>query len=353
MAKILVVDDSNLMRQLASGYLNKLGHEVTEAADGQAAVDLIRSKPFDLILLDLNLPHVSGFEICQIARKEGKSFPILITSSSQGYSPWVHQLANGFLFKPYSEAILRSKVDTLLGAEGPSPVFLTSAWNSPETFIHHLRSNIGSLPGLIDFFLSKKEDKALAERTFRLVKQAVEQGVKLLDSYSEIMRPLTLEKTPVAVDSYLKEVVSRHSVSQTPKITLRWEIDAPGLVPVLLDAKWMERAIKEILNNAQEAMEEAGGILSLGVYADRMHSSVYISIQDQGPGITAYAQEHCFEPFFTLKKDHSGLGLSWAEKIVLAHEGVITLSSSGNAGTCVLIRLPHSQNLKTAPKAVK
>lgn len=353
MAKILVVDDSNLMRQLASGYLNKLGHEISEAADGQTAVDLIRSKPFDLVLLDLNLPQVSGFEICQIARKEGKSFPILITSSSQGYSPWVHQLANGFLFKPYSEAILHSKVDTLLGSEQSPQIFSTSAWNSPETFIHHLRSNIGSLPGLIDFFLTKKEDKALSERTFRLVKQAVEQAVKLLDSYSEIMRQLALEKAPAAVDSFLKEVVSRHKVSQTPHITLRWEMGTSGLNPILIDAKWMERALKEILNNAEEAMRESGGVLSLGVYADRMHSSVYISIQDQGPGINAYAQEHCFEPFFTLKKDHSGLGLSWAEKIVLAHEGVITLSASGNAGTCVLIRLPHAQNLKMAPKAVK
>ena len=188
MAKVLVVDDSNLMRQLTSGYLHKFGHEVTEASDGQAAVDYIKNKSFDLILLDFNLLHVSGFEICQIARKEGKSFPILITSSSQGYSPWIHQLANSFLFKPYSEAILRSKVDALLDSEETAPIFSTSGWNSPETFIHQLRNNIGSLPSLLDLFSTKKEDKALGERTFHLVKQAVEQATKLLDNYSEIMR---------------------------------------------------------------------------------------------------------------------------------------------------------------------
>ena len=353
MAKILVVDDSNLMRQLAMGYLHKFGHEVTEASDGQAALDLLRSKSFDLILLDLNLPRVSGFEICQTARKEGKSCPILITSSSQGYSPWVHQLANGFLFKPYSEAVLRSKLDALLGSENIAPIFPTSAWNSPETFLHHLRGNIGSIPGLLDFFSTKKEDKALGERTFRLVKQAVEEAIKLLDSYSEIMRPILLEKSSTSLDAYLKDIISRHAVSQLPKIALRWEMDTVDLSPVNIDTKWMERAIKEILNNAQEALEGSGGTLSIGVYSDRMHSSVYISIQDQGAAITAYAQEHCFEPFFTLKKDHHGLGLSWAEKIILAHEGAISVSSLDNAGTCVLIRLPHSQNLKAPPKKLE
>ena len=78
--KILVVDDEPSIREIVSLYLKRSGYEVTTAADGQAAVDVLARQTFDLVVLDLMLPRLSGFEVCRILRRE-TNVPILMLTA--------------------------------------------------------------------------------------------------------------------------------------------------------------------------------------------------------------------------------------------------------------------------------
>ena len=81
--QILIADDSRMMRSVIKGYLEGLDSEFTEACDGAMAYELACSKPFDLIITDVEMPNKNGFELCQDLKKHAatRSIPILIISS--------------------------------------------------------------------------------------------------------------------------------------------------------------------------------------------------------------------------------------------------------------------------------
>src|SRR6185436_9168544 len=132
MSKILVVDDSDLICQVTKEYLQPLGHEISAAKTGESAVGQVEDKKPQLVIMDVQLPDTSGFDVCRKLRDQGFANPILMSSASDAYGPWVHQLAQGFLFKPYTETVLRSKVKALLepAAEPVMPEARSLSWDS-------------------------------------------------------------------------------------------------------------------------------------------------------------------------------------------------------------------------------
>lgn len=87
--RILVVDDSNVDRKLAVNMLEKIPMVfVTAAASGEAALALLQESTFDMVLLDVNLPGLSGFEVLQAvrARPHTRDVPVVMMSSDQGES---------------------------------------------------------------------------------------------------------------------------------------------------------------------------------------------------------------------------------------------------------------------------
>ncbi len=102
-ARILVVDDDDSMRELIRIHLSSAGYEVTTAADGIAAGYLVLKSPPDLILSDVNMPHMDGFEFIA-ALKADKSLPyipvIFLTSTDDGDHRGKELGAVGYLTKP-------------------------------------------------------------------------------------------------------------------------------------------------------------------------------------------------------------------------------------------------------------
>ncbi len=108
---ILVAEDDLLTRQMIRGMLEKQGLEVTEAADGQEAVDLFRKSPAHLVLLDASMPRLDGFGACKQIRKlnGGKDVPILMVTALADSDSVKRAAAAGatdFVTKPISWASL-------------------------------------------------------------------------------------------------------------------------------------------------------------------------------------------------------------------------------------------------------
>ena len=109
--KILVVDDEETTRKFLRIHLVKCGHEVSEAADGQQAIDQLRKDRFDLIILDIAMPKRNGWEVLQEVRSHSgtKNIPVVILTAKnededmfKGYEAG----ANYYITKPFTKSQL-------------------------------------------------------------------------------------------------------------------------------------------------------------------------------------------------------------------------------------------------------
>lgn len=115
--KILVVDDEARMRKLVKDFLVRKDYEVIEAADGEEAIDLfVKHNDFDLIILDVMMPKMDGWEVCREIRKFSKIPIIMLTAKSEesdellGFELGVDE----YISKPFSPRILVARVDAIL-----------------------------------------------------------------------------------------------------------------------------------------------------------------------------------------------------------------------------------------------
>lgn len=124
--RILAVDDEADMLRLVTYNLRKQGYVVDEAREGEEALRLVRERPYQLVVLDLMLPGLSGMEICRIMKKDPKTagIPIIMLTARSGETDKVAGLDSGaddYVTKPFSVREFLARVKSVLRrAEGPA-----------------------------------------------------------------------------------------------------------------------------------------------------------------------------------------------------------------------------------------
>lgn len=126
MAEILVVDDSKVMREMLIACLRgQSGLSFTQANSGLEAIEQLSLKPFDLLLLDLNMPDIGGIEVVQFVRSQDrlKNIPIIIVTTRGDESSRDQALKSGatrFLTKPFSPELIQTEVSGILSSTAGS-----------------------------------------------------------------------------------------------------------------------------------------------------------------------------------------------------------------------------------------
>jgi two-component system response regulator MprA len=126
MARVLVVDDEPAVRRALERALRLENHEVTLAADGEEALDVLASAPADAVILDILMPKLDGLEVCRRLRKAGDRTPVLMLTARDAIDDRVEGLdvgADDYLVKPFALRELQARLRALLrrageGAEG-------------------------------------------------------------------------------------------------------------------------------------------------------------------------------------------------------------------------------------------
>jgi DNA-binding response OmpR family regulator len=118
--KILVVDDSQDMRAILSMRLRINGYEVIMAQDGQEGLDRARADAPDLIILDLMLPKIDGYEVCRILKFDDKykNIPVIILSALDQQEDREKAVGSGsdaYFIKPFDLELLLAKIKNLVG----------------------------------------------------------------------------------------------------------------------------------------------------------------------------------------------------------------------------------------------
>jgi two-component system chemotaxis response regulator CheY len=122
--KALVVDDSLTIRRIVIKALGIVGiNDAVEAGDGAEAVKAAEGDQFDLILLDWNMPKMSGIDALRALRQAGNKTPVIMVTTEAEKSRVIEAIktgANDYLIKPFSPDQLAEKVKQLMGADAPS-----------------------------------------------------------------------------------------------------------------------------------------------------------------------------------------------------------------------------------------
>lgn len=117
MFKILVVDDEAKIREFIRFFLSKEGYAVRDVETGEKALDIIKNDTIDLVLLDLMMPGLNGFETCTLIR-EKSNVPVIMLTAVEGEADHVEGYAVGvddYITKPFKVKILIAKINRILG----------------------------------------------------------------------------------------------------------------------------------------------------------------------------------------------------------------------------------------------
>lgn len=122
MSTILVVDDSPMLREMISGLLDKSGLTITVAKDGREAKDKIAADPPDLVVLDVVMPNMNGYELCRWVKSNPSTQNVLVilcSSKSEEFDRYwgIKQGADAYVIKPFRPGELLSTVQTLLASK--------------------------------------------------------------------------------------------------------------------------------------------------------------------------------------------------------------------------------------------
>ncbi len=366
---ILVVDDhpENIVALRAT--LRDLGAEIIGAASGNEALRLMLARKFSVVLLDVQMPDMDGFETAELMRSHDhlKHTPIIfVTAIGKEDSQVFQGYASGavdYILKPVNPDILRSKVRAFLELHQAelNRSRLELEKNAARN-LESLRILAGGIAhdfnNLLTVILANisvvQKASALSPDDRSALGDAVAASQKAHALSREL---LTLfpggqpRLMPTEMFALVKEAVARFS--QEPSISTVLEV--PRLPPVPVNREQMLRVFESLALNAQEAMPQGGRItIRADLVSPPAHAPaslapgeyVRVAVSDSGVGIHPADLPRVFEPYFTTKRmgarKGTGLGLSICQSIVQKHRGAITVQSEVSRGTTVSVYLPVS-----------
>lgn len=217
-SKILVVEDVPEMAELASMYLKKSGMTVESVGSAEEALEYIGKQMPDLIILDLNLPGMSGFDFLKKFRDEyNSSLPVIIVSARDADEDIIKGLGNGadeFVTKPYSPKVLTARVEAILRRQAKVTAAAEASYEfGPYTVLLNscvLKKGPEKIPlstkeyEVLEFLISHENEVLRPEKIYREVWKAQYGDITAVAVYVQRLRK-KIEEDPSS-PKYIKTV---------------------------------------------------------------------------------------------------------------------------------------------------
>ncbi|MBK8258100.1 MAG: hybrid sensor histidine kinase/response regulator [Polyangiaceae bacterium] len=357
MAKILHIEDDAANRLLVRKLLTSAGHEVIDAVDGLEGVRLAVADPPDLVLVDINIPGLDGFEVTLRLRGEPKltGVPIVAITAEGNRETSLAVGCDGFLQKPIDARSFAMVIGKYLkGARETAPAAETSNHlrQQSQRIVAHLEQKVAELSqanqklrdldaARTEFYRNVSHElatpmtpivgyvKMLIDEELGPVSKAQGKALRAMDDCVRRLRSIIdnlLDVTGLETGKlrflhaeYDFLDTTRRAIAQTAdkfdeaKLTLVEQLPR-GPLTAIGDAGRLQRAIVQLLENAAK-FTPAGG--TVGVRVERIASGHYeICVADTGPGIPPDRQARMFEPFYQVDGSptrlHGGVGVGLA-----------------------------------------
>src|SRR2546425_6549837 len=320
---ILVVDDDQRNVRLMESILRGSGYRVAKAYDGEEALSLVEQEPPDLLLLDVMMPKMSGFELCQRlkGRYETRLLPIILVTALNALEDKVQALeygADDFLSKPINKVELLAKVRSVLRVKGLQDELerkkseieavnqeLVRMQGFKESMmqmvVHDLKTPLASIMGNVQLIQMQSIEMMAPSRLDELLQRTQESTRQLMRMILNILQigkleerkmPLRLEPVPLHRVGQ-ENGDERMGRSARDGILLENRVN-PDLPAPRADRELVSRVIANLLNNAFKHTQSGGQVV---VDAQREGAQVTLTVSDTGEGIPEELQPRIFEKF--------------------------------------------------------
>ncbi|MCH9652155.1 MAG: hybrid sensor histidine kinase/response regulator [Deltaproteobacteria bacterium] len=360
--RICIVDDDRIARETAAGLLFPEGYELLFVDHAPDLLERLPELRPDVLLLDVMMPGMDGFEICQLLKSDPswRHIPIVLVTALDGREDLIRGLnagADEFLAKPVNGPELRARVRSMLRIKQQYDQ-LQEAVKIREDLAHMIVHDIRVPLSAILLYCHLMESRESLDPKDREDLEVIARQGRRLDSFVNDL--LTLAKMEegrmvlrggsVNLDAFFEEVAQVHrAVARSREVNLDLEL-AQGLPVLVLDSNLFGRVLDNLLTNAL-SVSKRGDTVTLKAYqASRKEESsgvgpeVVIQVLDQGPGIPEDQREVIFERFQSVERaerrgPRHGLGLTFAKQVVEAHGGSIRVESNSPRGTIFIIEI--------------
>lgn len=372
--KILIVDDEPRNVKLLKAMLVFESFELASALSGEEALEKVETFEPDLLLLDVMMPGMSGFDVCRRLKGEERTraIPVLIVTALHEKSHRIQAMeagADDFLSKPVDQIELVIRVKSLLRIKRYHDELLSSNKDLGEKnrklqetekakedlihmIIHDLKNPLNALRGFIDLLLVK-EDQLPAEQV-RHVKRAMESCRDMagqIDGLLTVHRmdqtgwsPLRTRVDLAAAAARVVEEFKMRAEFEGISLSMATQEDLPHAA---LDRGLVERVMANLLSNAIRHTP-AGGSVTVRLGSHPGDGKLWVFVEDTGEGLPREYLEKVFEKFEQarlrgedIKVGASGLGLAFCKMAVEAHGGRIWVESKGSGkGSVFCFTLP-------------
>lgn len=195
--KILIVDDEANMRRGLRDNLEFDGYEISEAEDGMVALEMVAKEEFNLIVLDVMMPRLDGFEVCKTLRKNGNEVPIILLTAKGEEIDKVLGLeigADDYMQKPFSVRELTARIKAILRRTNTEKV------SEGEVTIGKLTLNFKEYTA----FDGEKEEK-LSHKEFEIINYLHKQKNEIVDRYELLKNVWGYNEQPTTrtVDNFI------------------------------------------------------------------------------------------------------------------------------------------------------
>ena len=360
---ILLVDDDRRNRTLLKDYLEG-SYKVREAENGRDALNLLVREPIDLVLLDVMMPEMSGFDTCRAIREQAAQgfLPVILLtalSEQEDRNAGLAAGADDFLTKPVDrrELLLRVRAflkmrrqDTQIRKQLEDLRKLEALKDDLISLVvHDVRNPLMGVQGFLEL-LQRRFNKSSQTDVRLFIKKACESSARLRDILEDMLSvrlleqgELTLNREQTALGRIAGDAIATaEGAAKVTGVVLKLAIEKDPVVAI--DRKLVRRCVENLLANAVK-YSPSNGVVDVTVRG--LEDGGAIEVADRGPGVPDELKGEVFERFGSVeaRKEAArrgyGLGLFLVKMVSSAHQGRVSVRDRDGGGSIFSIVLPY------------
>ena len=361
---IVVIDDTPANLRLLAGMLNKDGYKVRPMPSGELGLKTVRAAPPDLILLDINMPGIDGYEVCRRLKADPKTrdIPVIFISALGESLDKVKAFEVGgvdYITKPFKVEEVQARIHTQLElklsrdrmAEHNRRLkrLLEEKNEFVGVLVNELKNPLNVLLGYSEM-LTEEVAGLAQEEIVSVSKRMADTSRKMYDLVTKILEVNQLElgnrafvMKAVDLNAVICGVLGKYEDAAHAKGVKLIYTDQRDFPPVLADEASLYGIVENLVSNAVH-FSSRGGRVAAGLI--RENGYAHCTISDRGPGFTEGDKARLYAKYARLSarptagESSTGLGLSIVKALIDAMDGTITLESEPGEGAAFTFTLP-------------
>ena len=362
MYKVLIVEDTLAIREEIYDILVMEGYEVFQAENGLIGFELALKEHPDLIVSDILMPGLNGFEMFEKLQtnKKTASIPLIFLSAKaerEDIRFGMNLGAEDYLTKPLHindlliavENKIKKKLiidQNMIARTEALTAILQNQKNELENYSHLISHELkSSLRNISDLLTWSREDLDETNNfqdatiNFRLMEGKIEKMDLLLSKFEHYnnITPANFKSNAINLNMIAKRVIKQ--INKPPFITIKIKNELPTL---FADRNMMEKVFEILIGNAIAHVDKKNGLIEIG--SETTEKDYILSIKDNGIGIHQKHYEKIFRMFEVTESTKSvGIGLSIFKKIISHYNGQVSVKSTPGVETIFYFNLPFSE----------